>query len=275
MLHVNEGFARFLEATPIWGVGLAVLTAMTVAAVIGRWLGWRDGRGDANKEAGGSETYIVSGVLGLLALLVGFTFSLSVDRYDTRRGLVLEEANAIGTAYLRAQLLEAPHRQRISTILTTYTENRVALAQAPRGQGWALVQENDRLIAELWDEVVAVSPQIRSYQFSGVFIESVNAVIDLDTARKVARDAHVPPSVFLLLFVYQAASAGVLGYVLSGRRSLVLTSMLFLLFTFALVLIIDIDRPDIGGVRESQRAMLMLRETLAAQPPARFDGHEG
>jgi len=270
MLNVNEGFARFLETAPIWTIGLMVLCAMTVAAVIGRVMGHRASKGDEKDDAG-PEAYIVSGVLGLLALLVGFTFSLPVDRYDTRRGLVLEEANAIGTAYLRAQLLDAPHRARVSAILMSYTDNRVVLAQAARGEGQALVRENDRLIADLWAEVVAVAPQIRTAELAGPFIESVNAVIDLDTARKVARDAHVPPSVFLLLFVYQIASAGVLGYVLTGRRSIVLTAMLFCLFTFALLLIIDIDRPTGGGVTESQRAMIMLRETLASQPPSSFD----
>jgi len=92
-------------------------------------------------------------------------------------------------------------------------------------------------------------------------------------------DVHIGLSPFLiagdmeqvLVESAEQQALGGLGYVLSGRRNTVLTGMLFLLFAFALVLIIDIDRPNGGGVRGSQRAMMMLRETLAAQPPSSFD----
>lgn len=267
---MDQGLVRLFDATPIWLVGVLVLTAMTATAAIGRVIA-RFGDDRAGDPSSGAESFIVSGVLGLLALLVGFTFSLSVERYETRRGLVLEEANAIGTAYLRAQLLGEPHRGRVSEILVDYTGNRVALGQARAGRAPALVRANDRLLTDLWTEVVAAYPGIRDSEFAGSFLESVNTVIDLDAARKVARDAHVPPTVFLLLFVYQISSAGVLGYVVSNVRSIVLAGMLFSLFTLAMLLVIDIDRPLGGAVTESQRPMEMLQATLKAQPPAAFD----
>ena len=73
------------------------------------------------------EGYVVSAVLALMGLLLGFTFALSVDRFETRRALVLQEANAIGTAYLRSQALTEPHRSRMSKALVDYTNNRIAL----------------------------------------------------------------------------------------------------------------------------------------------------
>lgn len=265
-----DPFTRILDYAPIWVIGFLVLVSMIGAAAAGRWVARLD-RHRAEDDASGSESFIVSGVLGLLALLVGFTYSLSVERYETRRGLVLAEANAIGTAYLRSQLLDAPHRERMSAILTEYAENRLVLAEARGGDdNQSLVVENDRLLTRLWREMVAAYPGISTSEFSGSLIESINAVIDLDAARKAARDVHVPSAVFLLLFVYQASSAGVLGYVLAGPRSLVLTSMLLALFTLSLLLVIDIDRPMGGQVRESQRPMQMLVQSLAAQPPEVF-----
>src|SRR5262249_42706851 len=155
------------------------------------------------------EGYVVSAVLGLLALLMGFTFALATDRYDARRGRVLEEANAIGTSYLRAQLLQEPHRTRISGLLVAYAENRIALAHAQsRDNPGALLARNDQLLTDLWSATVASFDSIKGLDFSSAFIESMNAVIDLDAARKAARRAHVPSEVYLVLFVYLVVTAG-------------------------------------------------------------------
>jgi len=260
------------DATPLWLVGIGLVLSMGLAAVVGWLIRRRLVAVSGDKEASGQEGYIVSGVLGLLALLLGFTFSLAIERYESRRALVLEEANDIGTAYLRAQLLPPPHRERVSNVLVVYTSNRIALAEAqgPGPERDVLVHQNDRLLTDLWAETVAVMPGIRDAEFSGAFIESVNAVIDMDTARKVARGLHVPSEVFLLLLIYQIVSAGVLGFVLYGRHGIALATMLCLLFTLSLLLIIDVDRPTSGGVRESQRPMLLLKESLASQPPEVF-----
>ncbi len=261
------------DATPLWLVGIGLVLSMGLAAVVGWLIRRRMVALSGDKEASGQEGYIVSGVLGLLALLLGFTFSLAIERYESRRALVLEEANDIGTAYLRAQLLPSPHRERVSNVLVVYTNNRIALAEAqgPGSERDVLVHQNDRLLTDLWAETVAVMPGIRDAEFSGAFVESVNAVIDMDTARKVARGLHVPSEVFLLLLIYQIVSAGVLGFVLYGRHGIALATMLCLLFTLSLLLIIDVDRPTSGGVRESQRPMLLLKDSLASQPPEVFN----
>jgi hypothetical protein len=258
----------------LWEVGVVILGSMLAVATAGYFLRrWRDARSpeqDDEKE-GGQEGYLVSSVLGLFALLLGFTFSLAVDRFDTRRLLVLEEANAIGTTYLRSQLLEAPHRERLSRLLVAYADNRLALGRAKAPIAAELIAENDRLVTNLWQATVAAFPTIRDYDFSSSFLESMNNVIDLDAARKVARRAHVPFTVFLALGVYGAVSAGVLGYVLLGIRGRIAAALLLALFAMAFLLIIDIDRPNLGTIRESQEPMERLYASLKAQPPAVFD----
>lgn len=127
--------SNWISTAPVISVAAFVLVLMAAAASVGAALKTsHEKRQVATGEASGEgqEAYIVSAVLGLLALLMGFTFSLAVDRYETRRALVLEEANAIGTAWLRAQLLEAPHRDRIGGILIAYADNRLALSKAKR-----------------------------------------------------------------------------------------------------------------------------------------------
>src|SRR5262245_54435690 len=111
-----EHLGRWLTYAPLWEIGLFLIGGMFLAGLLGAWSRRRFERrgGDEKEEGSGQEGYVVSAVMGLLALLVGFTFSMAIDRFDTRREHVLTEANAIGTTYLRTQLLEEPHRARIS-----------------------------------------------------------------------------------------------------------------------------------------------------------------
>ena len=147
--------------------------------------------------------------MGLLALLVAFTFSIALERFDTRRVNVLNEANAIGTTYLRAQLLDEPHRARVSKLLAAYTDTRVALATAHRGpEQRALLATSDRLLVDLWTATVAAFPSIRAYAFSHSFVDTMNNLIDMDAARKAGRQAHVPSGVFLALFLYPVRRRG-------------------------------------------------------------------
>lgn len=267
---------QWIETAPLWIVTAVLLGLMVLASYVGHSVRrYHDKNPPVDEKVArlmaGQEGYIVSAVLGLLALLTGFTFSLAVDRFETRRALVLEEANAIGTTYLRTQLLDAPHRSRISDLLVQYTDNRIALAAAQHNkEGEEVLARNDRLVTELWTATVAAFPTIRGLDFSTAYLDSMNALIDLDAARKASRAAKVPPAVFGVLAIYIIITAAVMGYVLVGPRGRVTGLFLFMLIVMAQLLIIDIDRPTAGKVTESPEPMLRLRETLAT-PPAVFD----
>ncbi len=275
---MTGAFANWLEATPTWQIGLALLIAMFVASLLGelvkRRLGKakpKAGKDEDDKDDDGKEGYIVSATLGLLALLMGFTFSLAVDRFEARRLLVLEESNAIGTTYLRTQMLEPVDRARISKMLVDYTDNRLALAKAPVDQVPTLLARNDQMLTDLWTATVAAWPSIKGLDFSSAYLDSMNNMIDLDSARKAARLARVPSAVFFVLFIYVITSAGVLGYAGANKEGRGATAFLFILLTISLLLTLDIDRPRSGRITESQAPMERLRATLASQPPEVFD----
>ncbi len=264
--------AGWLLTAPIWLIGIVIYGGMLLAT----WTGWKlraSGRRPSDAARTPSEEgYVVSSVMGLLALLVGFTFALAIDRYDARRKLVMDEANAIGTTYLRTQLLAEPYRTRLSSLLRDYTDNRVALALSSPGelQDRQLAASN-RLLAQLWNETVAAFPSMASRPLSSAYIDAMNTMLDMDSSRQQARRSHVPLEVFLMLVIYQFIAAGVLGYVFLGRRGRVTVAMLLVLFGGSLILVIDIDRPTSGGITEDQRPMIALREMIHAQPPASFD----
>jgi hypothetical protein len=265
-----EGFAQWLENAPIWQIGLLLVFAMLAASLAGEWLS-RLRKRAAAESAGAGEGYIVSATLGLLALLMGFTFSLAVERFEARRVLVLEEANAIGTTYLRAQMLEPVDRARISQMLIDYTDNRIALAKAPRDRIEPLLAKNDQMLTDLWSATLAAWPSIKTLDFSSSFLETMNNMIDLDASRKAARLARVPTAVFFVLFVYVITSAGVLGYAganKEGRGS----DRVPVPAAGPVADADDRHRPAQGGrVTESQAPMERLRATLASQPPEVFD----
>lgn len=267
----SPGFAAWLEVTPLWLIALVLLAAMLAASLVGFALRKhhkrKAGEDGKAKDDGG---FMLSSVLGLLALLIGFTFALAIDRYETRRGLVLEEANAIGTLYLRTQLLEEPYRSHISRLLVEYTDTRVAAAKLPDAKVRPLAARSDAIATELWVTTVALWPTIRGIDFSSAYLDSMNAVIDLNESRKVGRLAKVPYEVYLVLFIYLVATAGLVGYARETRRERLAGLFLFALLNLSLMLIIDIDRPD-GGINVSQRPMEDLQASLRAQPPAMFD----
>lgn len=269
----------FLVEGPMWAIAVVLFGGMLASAALGYGLRSRQMAarpvGGADDEDRTNEGIMVSAVFGLFALLTGFTFAMAIDRYDARRHAVLDEANMIGTAYLRSQLLEEPHRGRMSAVLLDYTRQRVALAKADTSEAAnALVARNDALVAELWDTTAAAYPTFRTLPFSGAYLDSINAVIDQDTVRKMSRFAHVPPPVLLLLFVYALSAAGVIGFVLARNNGRASATLLFFLFGSSLLLILDIDRPRSGMIQESQQPMILLLADLerraalpAPQPP--------
>jgi predicted neutral ceramidase superfamily lipid hydrolase len=196
---------------------------------------------------------------------------MAVDRFETRRLLVLQDANAIATTYLRVQLLDEPHRARISKLLVDYTDNRIVLARAKRGENAKLLADNDRMLTDLWAATAAAFEPIADLDFSTSFIDTVNNVVELDAARKASRLAHVPTGVLVVLSIYIVVTAGVLGYVLTGFRGQVAGSFLITLLTVCLAMIVDLERPTVGSIAESQAPMELLRKSLENQPPEVFD----
>lgn len=264
----TSGIQLLLFQTPMWALALAIFLGLIAAYMVGARI--RHHRRPAvSDEDANFDGYIVSGVVGLLALLMGFTFGLAVDRFDARRTLVVAESNAIGTTYLRAQTFPEPYRGELSRLLTRYVDVRLTLARSIEvRETIRLLGASDALHASLWTvAVAAIAPQRDDVAAS--FMESLNETIDDAAARKAARMAHVPQRVFVVLLFYMLMTSGVLGYVIADRRRGAVLTLLALL-TVSYLLIVDIDSPNRGGVRESQEAMSDLRAFIAAHPSASF-----
>lgn len=268
-MHLMEWF--LLEAPQLL-IAILVFAALTVAMHLGSATERRLRRDRDTPATGASdEGYIVSGAFGLMALLLGFTFSLAIDRFDNRRALTLEEANAIGTSYLRTQMLEEPSRSRLSALLQDYVVNRLALARSEdAATTQSLMRATDKAQMQLWRGTIEAVRPIENSTISRPLIESMNATIDAGAARVAARRAHVPPRVLGTLLLYMVISAFVLGFV--GTRSgwKPAPTVLLALFALAYQLIIDIDRPTGGSIREQQAPMEDVLVMMRNNGPASF-----
>jgi hypothetical protein len=265
----------WLSGLSVIAIGLGILALMLVAAGAGYLIrkaqeSWSPKKKRESGESVAQEGYLLGSMLGLLGLLLAFSFGMVLNRYEARRELVTSEANAIGTAYLRAQLLDEPHRSRLSQLLVAYTGNRIELANAG-GDSRVLLARNDQLLTDIWTAIRASRESALSHGVTTALLMSYNEVIDLDTERKVAWDLHVPVEVGVLLIVYLAVMAAVVGHQVDGPRGRRAATVFFIAIALSIAVITDLNRPMSGHARESQKAMLMLLQSLRAQPPQVFD----
>ena len=228
---------------------------------VGRW--WQD-RTPGEQE--GPTGVLVGSILGLLAFLLAITMGMASDRFDTRRGLVLEEANTIGTTYLRAGYLPEPASTEIRTLLREYAPLRIA----PTDQATlaANIARSTEILDDLWviAEDVARSPDANDV--TALFIESLNDTIDLNTTRIIAGVyARVPETVLWLLVGGSVLTLAMVGYSAgtTGQRSVLTAVVLILAFGAVLTLVIDLDRPQDGLINVSQVPLIQLTERLG--PP--------
>ena len=177
---------------------LFVLFAVILVAV--SEAGFRLGRKAESREAAKTKPQlgpIEGGVLALLGLLLGFTMSMAVTRFEVRKQLVLEEANAIGTAYLRTRLLPAPEGTEVANLLRQYLVVRLQYADIPDDLGRLQANRGQaaRLQNEFWNCTVAYGQKDPNPVKAGLLLQSLNEVIDLESARWMSFQNHVPPTV--------------------------------------------------------------------------------
>ena len=211
---------------------------------------------------------IQGAVLGLLGLLLGFTFAMAVERFETRRGLVLQEANAIGTTYLRASLLPDAHQVPVKDLLRRYVG--VRLKYWPLVDDPAMRAEGMRLISdiqtELWKHATEAAKEAPN-DITAMFILSLNETIDADAKRITAMRAGIPSGVWLLLVIVAACGCVTTSYGAGaeGVRSKLGSVFLPLLIAVVIVLIFDISHPRVGLIQIGQEPLVDLQQSMQAK----------
>lgn len=250
-----------IATTPLWVLRPVLLILLMLCCFLGARLRTRFA---SARDDHSPDSYILSAVLGLLGLMIAFTFSMALNRYDDRREMVISEANAIGTTWLRAGLIEGQAGKALQKSVADYAHLRSRLPNA--GETEAVERQTGAEQRKLWDQMRrslgATSPPIFA-----TLINAMNDMFDIAAARKAEREAQIPALVVEVVLLYALLSAGIVGYVLgaSEPRHRGVTFILFVLLTLSLTLILDLDRPWRGGITISQQPMIDLVEGFGAQ----------
>ncbi len=203
---------------------------------------------------------IQGAVLGLLGLLLAFSFAAAGSRFFERQDLIVSEANAIGTSYLRAELLDEPQRTELRSALKAYAEHRVSISKK-LSDGWqaAYLTEVEHLHERIWR--AAKQGVDRRSELALAVLNPINELIDLHSLRVHAARKHIPQLVLWLLVACSLLAAAAIGYGcgMEGHRRWALTMTLTLLVWAALWVTIDLDHPRAGLLQLDDSALLELK----------------
>ena len=219
---------------------------------------------------------IQGAMLGMLALLLGFSFALAAGRFNDRVQLIVSEANAIGTAWLRCDLLPDGVRKEMHQILADYTDQRIGFYDAADlDSQLAAAKKAEALQGKIWAIVVAESKAQPA--LANVLLPPFTEVMDLQSARLAAATRHMPGVLLLLLLSSSLVSLASVGYGcgLVGKRNILLTTSLAFIISGALWATIDMDHPSKGLVRVGQQPRIDLQKSVQSQlpPPATTPAH--
>ena len=257
-----------IDYIPLWAVFLITTLILFTAAEIGFHLGkWRKRR--SKDEEKGQTGALMGAALAMLAFLLAFTFGMAGSIHNARKSVLLEEANAIGTAYLRAQILPEPYSSKIKGLLQEYVDVRLKGAQAGQFKNFEQVKQtiarSEELHNELWALSVSLAKENPSSISVGLFVDSLNEVINLHSIR-VTKGIHsrIPKSIGITLSFVAILTMTLMGYQagLTGIRTLVARFALILAFASVMLLIAELDRPWTTMIKVSQQSMIDLQASM-------------
>lgn len=234
-------------------LALSLLLGMLLLLEIGRRVGARRLAQDAEGARAGTST-VEGAVFALLGLLIAFTFSGATSRFDERRQLVVEEANAIGTAYLRLDLLPADTQPALRDLFRRYVDSRLETYRKLPDIDAAKSElaHSVQLQGEIWSQAWAAGRMEGAPPpATMLLLPALNQMIDITTTRTMASQMHPPLVIFGLLFGLALASALLAGYGMAGGQSRNWLHMVgfTIVMALAVYVILDIEYPRLGLIR--------------------------
>jgi uncharacterized RDD family membrane protein YckC len=262
-------YIQFLDNIHIWYLFIIIALLFTIASE----LGFRVGKfmhERLGKEQNPMIGTILGASLGLLAFFLAFTFNMAVSRYDARKNLVLEEANAIETTYLRAKLLPESYRTEAQDLLSKYVNIRAQLQDTNSlEKAQQILEESEALRNMLWTKVIKITEEGKYSITTTLFINSLNNMFDLHSKRIYSGLYNrISISIFATLYFVGFLTMSLMGYEagLSGERSPIAAFMLILTFSVVLTLITDLERPRQEIFSVSQQTMVDLNNKINQTP---------
>lgn len=241
-----------------WLMAISLFVFMALAIELGYRTGIKFRIGD-DQDRKEQVNAIAQGLVVLLSLLLSFTLTMAVSRYDHRRELIVREADAIGTTYLRAATLGQPYQGNVEQLLRNYVDARLGFFATGSDAAQA-VKYSNRIQQELWGNLVAVSQGDRT-AMAVASMNSLNEVIDLESERVAASQNRIPPTVWMLIIF--VALIAMFTRALTLKRRLWLTLALGpITVAIAAGLIADLDNSGSGFIQVDQGPLYRLKADI-------------
>jgi hypothetical protein len=251
----------FFESIPLPILLLLSLALLGSMVEFGRFAGLR-----RQRKGGDNVGPIEAGVLGLLALLIGFTTSVSITRSEERHDAVLVEANAIGNTAQLAALLPEPYNTQIRALLVEYTYARLGVTSAITSEQSSrdLSRRSDEIMDRIWTEARSAAGQNDAMVPTGIFLQSVGALDDSKGGRRLAVTSHVPGAILTVLYVVAACAMAISGYScgLDLNRHVGPVHLFAALIACVVIIIVDLDRPGSGLIVTDQAPLQDVARSL-------------
>ncbi len=254
-----------LDYLPIWGVYLLTVLMLLLAFETGYRSGVVIQKRRPDQAESGVGT-MVGASLAFLGFLLAFIIGIAVNIFNERRALVVKEANAIGTAYLRAEYLDEPFSTKSRELLREYVDMR--LTALDRGKLEAAITRSEEIHQELWSQVVTLA-KTNPTPTTALYISSLNEVIDIHSERfNISLEVRVPPAILLGLYLEAVLSMILIGmqgsYV--AKRTIIAPILMVLILSLVFVLITDLERSQQGLMQISQQPLIALQYQLQINP---------
>jgi hypothetical protein len=264
----NRRTALFFRLSS-WALGLILFAVVLGVTVLGLALGRRL----RDRATGLREPLaaIQGALLSLVGLILAFGLALAVGRYESRRAAVVEEANAIGTTYLRAQTLAEPIRSPSLELLVRYTDTSIRLSDSVPGTETATdaVADGQRLQRELWALAGQALDAAPTASAPRLYVETLNEMIDMQTVRVAGLNNRVPGPVLVVEVAGAAFALGLLALNLSILgRGVVPALAAAALVTLLLLVTFDLDRPTRGLIQVPSTVLTNLQTSMELPPAA-------
>lgn len=260
-------FQQLIDSLPIVGFfGAFICVALITAEACYRLGLWWQARSPEEKE--GPTSMIVGSLMALMAFLLAITMGMASDRFDTRRRIVLAEANAVGTTYLRAGYLAEPASSAIRDLIRDYVPLRIATNDLADLR--VRMARSVEIQGKLWSITEGLARTTPDSDVLALFIASLNETIDLHETRVVASQyGRVPETILIMLLIGALLSLGMVGYNagLTRRRSPIAAVVLIVVLGAVITLLVDLDRPREGFLEVSQQPLIDLQNQLIGYGP--------
>jgi hypothetical protein len=204
-------------------------------------------------------------------LLVGFSFSLALGRYDARRGTFLREANAIATTFLRTQLLDAKTATEIRSDLRAYVEERLDFARADAApkQRTTADQDSEALQRKMWTAAMHAASRDSRSTMIPLFVSALNDTINLSIEERAVLTNHIPDVVIIWLLLIALIASAMMGYGFGkeGRHAPIFKAVFAAMIALVFGLVLDLDRPQRGIIRVNLSSMQRVQQIINSAPP--------